>query len=256
MESRFICSGGVQLHALWRFGNGPGIIIVPGAMADAADFVPVAEAMDDRSPLLIVNRRGRGDSGPQGTDYDLPTEVDDLRAWIDEVQGEVILVGWSLGGTIALEAAAQDSRVTSVIAYDPVLPPFAGEAVPALAAANLDERVTIVNRDISNVPANEVAAMRDTPAWAHLRDLAGPLASELEALNSFSPTVGWSAIDASLLVGEHSQGVLPYGPAFERVSAAIPSAEVTVLKGHGHLAHVEDPKFLGTEVQRLLRSKQ
>ena len=256
MESRTISTNGVQLHALWRSGDGPAIVIVAGAMADAADFVAVAEAIDPRGPILIVNRRGRGGSGPLGTDYDLLTEVADLRAWIDEIGGPVILVGWSLGGTIVLETAARDDRAVSVIAYDPALPPFAAEVLPALADADLDERVTIINRDISGLSAEEVAAMQKTPAWAHLRELAAPLAAELEALNSFVPAPGWAAIDASFLVGELCQGVPPYGPAFERVSAVIPSADVTVLEGHGHLAHVEDPAFLGAEIGRLLRSKQ
>ncbi|WP_193070988.1 alpha/beta fold hydrolase [Brevibacterium sp. FME37] len=256
MESRIIYSSGVRLHALWRSGDGPAIIIVAGAMADAADFVPVAQAIGYDGPILIINRRGRGDSGPQGTDYDLFTEVGDLRAWIDEIGESIILVGWSMGGTIALETAARDSRVTSVIAYDPVLPPFAGEAVPALAAANLDERVVILNRDISEMPADEIAALRETPAWRHLRGLAAPLAAELEALNSFSTTADWRSIDASFLVGEYCRGEPPYGPAFERASAAVPSADVTVLEGHGHLAHAKDPEFLGTQIGRLLRSKR
>lgn len=256
MKSRTIRANGVQLHALWRSGTGPVLIIVAGAMADAADFVPVAEAIGHDGPILVVNRRGRGKSGPQGIGYDLLTEVADLFSWIDEVGGPVILVGWSLGGTIVLETAARDDRVASVIAYDPALPPFAVEVLPALADADLDERVTIINRDISGLPAEEISAMRDTPVWAHLRELAAPLATELTALNNFSPTPHWATVNASFLVGEHCQGVPPYGPAFERVAAAIPSADVTVLEGHGHLAHVADPAHLGAEIGRLLRSKQ
>lgn len=256
MESRTIARGGIHLHGLWRSGEGPPLVIVAGAMADSHDFVPVAESIGYDGPLLIVDRRGRGRSGPQGSGYSLLTEVADLRAWIDAIGGPVILVGWSLGGTIVLETAARDDRVTFVVAYDPVLPPFAAEAVPSLAAADLDERVAIINRDISGLPAEHVAAMRETQAWTHLRELAAPLATELEALNSFTPGPDWAEVDASFIVGEHSQGIPPYGPAFERAAAVIPSADVTVLTGHGHLAHVENPELLGVAIGRLFRSEQ
>lgn len=253
MESRLIERDGVPLHGLWRRGSGTTVVVVPGAMADANDFVPVVDAMNHDGPALILDRRGRGRSGPQGEGYDLSTEVADLRAWIDHLETPVVLVGWSLGGTIVLETTARDQRVTAVVAYDPALPPFAAHAVPSLAEADLDERVAIVNREVTGLSEEEVAALRSTPAWSHLRDMAAAVAAELDALNRFTPSPGWEGMPAALVVGERCQGVEPYGTAFDRVAARIPSAEVTVLPGQGHLAHVEDPRLLGTTLGALLR---
>ncbi|TGD38009.1 alpha/beta fold hydrolase [Brevibacterium aurantiacum] len=58
----------------------------------------------------MIVRRGRGHSDAQGADYSLHTEIGDLRAWIDHLEQPVHLVGWSHGGTISLENAAQDAR--------------------------------------------------------------------------------------------------------------------------------------------------
>lgn len=252
MESWLIERDGVSLHGLWRRGNGSTIVVVPGAMADANDFISVVEAFESGGSVLILDRRGRGRSGEQGVDYGLSTEVADLCAWIDHLEGPVILVGWSLGGTIVLETAARDQRVASVIAYDPALPPFAAHAVPALVEADLDERVEIVNRQVTGLSADEVAALRETSAWPHLRDMAAAVAGELDALNRFEPSPGWDGVSAALIVGERCQDVEPYGTAFARVAARIPAASVTVLSGQGHLAHVENPQLLGRAINDLL----
>lgn len=251
-ESLLIEREGIQLHAVRREGSGPPVIVVPGAMADSHDFIAAVRAMNCAGPVLILDRRGRRQSGAQGAGYNLHTEIGDLRAWIDHLKQPVHLVGWSLGGTITLETAAQDTRVESVVAYDPVLPPFAEDAVSTMAEADLDERVVIINRDISGLEPELVEAMKEQPEWPHLRELARPLAAELAALNDFTPSTEWDNVAATLIVGERSHSVEPYGPAFDRVSERIPRAPITVLPGQGHLAHLEDPTLLGTTIGDLL----
>lgn len=252
MESRRIDRDGVLLHGLWRPGEGVPIVVVPGAMADAASYAPVAEAIDHPGPVLVVDRRGRSASGRQGDGYSTQTEVDDLRAWLDHLGEPVLLVGWSYGAVIALELAAHDPRVRQVIGYDPVLGPFGAELLPALREAGPDRRVEIINRDLSRVPAEAVAELRNSPAWASLCGLAVPVVAELEAINAFRPGPEWVELSPALIVGERSRDVEPYGPAFERAAALLPKATTTVLVGHGHLAHVENPTALGRLITELL----
>ena len=144
------------------------------------------------------------------------------------------------------------TRVGSVVTYDPVLPPFAKGAVSMLEEADLNERVVVINRDISGLEPEIVEAMKDQSEWSHLRKLAIPLAAELAALNNFTPSKKWESVAAALIVGERSHAVEPYGPVFDRVSERIPQASVTVLPGQGHLAHVEDPTLLGTAIGTIL----
>ncbi|WP_276606423.1 alpha/beta hydrolase [Brevibacterium sp. S111] len=197
-------------------------------------------------------RRGRGHSDAQGADYSLHTEIGDLRAWIDHLEQPVHLVGWSHGEGRPHSKMPPRTRVGSVVTYDPVLPPFAKGAVSMLEEADLNERVVVINRDISGLEPEIVEAMKDQSEWSHLRKLAIPLAAELAALNNFTPSKKWESVAAALIVGERSHAVEPYGPVFDRVSERIPQASVTVLPGQGHLAHVEDPTLLGTAIGTIL----
>ncbi|WP_280512726.1 alpha/beta fold hydrolase [Brevibacterium epidermidis] len=197
-------------------------------------------------------RRGRGHSDAQGADYSLHTEIGDLRAWIDHLEQPVHLVGWSHGEGRSHSKMPPRTRVGSVVTYDPVLPPFAKGAVSMLEEADLNERVVVINRDISGLEPEIVEAMKDQSEWSHLRKLAIPLAAELAALNNFTPSKKWESVAAALIVGERSHAVEPYGPVFDRVSERIPQASVTVLPGQGHLAHVEDPTLLGTAIGTIL----
>lgn len=226
--------------------------MIPGVMADAQSFAPVMEAIDRPEPVLIVDRRGRSASGPLGEDYSVETEVADAQAWIEHLGGRAALAGWSYGGTIALEVASRDPRAAGVVAYDPGIGPFDAEILAALRAAVTDRRVEIINLDFSRVPAAEVEALRASPVWPELRRLAEPLADELTAASSFEPSDAWAAVRAELIIGEHSQGVEPYGPAFDRVVERMPRARTTVLPGHGHLAHRDDPFALGRLLGELL----
>lgn len=50
-------------------GKGPAVLIVPGALAVAADFDAFARELAERFTVHTIERRGRGESGPQGDDY-------------------------------------------------------------------------------------------------------------------------------------------------------------------------------------------
>lgn len=84
----------------------------------------------------------------------MATEVGDTTAWIDHLASQVTLVGWSYGATIAIEVTAGDERVTSLVAYEPVLGPFGHNVLAALHEADLDRRVEIINLDVSLFPGS------------------------------------------------------------------------------------------------------
>ncbi|MFD7923411.1 alpha/beta fold hydrolase [Streptomyces sp. NPDC059740] len=256
MESRTIERDGDRLHGLWRPGEGTPVLLVPGAMADARSFGPVAEALEHPAPVLVLNRRGRAPSGALGPDYGFETEVADLLAWVAHL-GKVRLAGWSYGGTIALETAARPEAAAlvegPVVAYEPVLAPFGRDVLPALSAADPERAVEIVNVDLSGFPRERVEELRSSPDWPVLCSLAAPLAAELAAIDTFRPDPeAWSRVRAELILGERNRGVEPYGPAFDRVADLLPDSRTTLLPGQGHLAHAEDPVALGRLMGELL----
>jgi pimeloyl-ACP methyl ester carboxylesterase len=99
-------------------GAGPGVLVVPGALNDAADYAALAAALAPSFTVHTVQRRGRPGSGPQGDDYGIDAECADLAS-VRAATGAAFVVGHSFGGLIALEAARRDPGITKVAVYEP-----------------------------------------------------------------------------------------------------------------------------------------
>ena len=262
MRTRELVRPGTTVSVTERPGDGPVLVVVPGAMADAAGWLPVVDALPAAWQVHVLNRRGRAPSGPLGEGYSLAAEVDDVHALLDDVDGEVHLFGWSIGALLGLEAARRRDDLHTVLAYEPVSAPFAADAIApiraALDAGDTGRAVELVNVVVSGFPAERVAALRDSPDWPVLCGLAHPLADELGAVNRFVPAFAdypSTPAPVTLLVGEHNGepgewAVEPYGPAFRRFREAMPGAVVDTLPGTGHLAHVEAPGMLAAHIAR------
>lgn len=249
-------SGAYRWHAqggpasLRRDGTGTPIVILPGVMADAETWRPVADALALPNPLVIVNRRGREPSPGLGADYGVPCEIGDLVSLVRSLDEPVHLFGWSYGGLVAIEAA-RALPLRTLIAYEPVSRPFAPEAIgpirQALAGGDAGRPVEIVNLDVSGFAPPVVAALRAAPVWPDLCRLAAPLGEELAAIDCFAPSyAGYDRIEVpvTLLLGEINDGAEPYGTAFRRFTEAMPRASIEVMPGQGHLAHAEAPDIL------------
>ncbi|MBB4905630.1 alpha/beta fold hydrolase [Actinophytocola algeriensis] len=246
---------GTTLTALVRDGAGTPLVVLPGVMADAESWLPVVEHITLPNPVIVINRRGRTPSGPLGPHYSVRTEIDDLHRILDDLGTDTHLFGWSYGGLIAVEAATERYDLRSLTLYEPVATPFAAEHVAPLrdatARGDLDRAVEIVNRDVSGFSAEYVENLRRTPVWPALVRLAAPLAEELAAVNDHSPALGrYPGLDlpVTLLVGELSEGRLPYGKPHAMFAGALPQAKVQRITGQGHLAHAQAPDLLGKQI--------
>jgi pimeloyl-ACP methyl ester carboxylesterase len=99
-------------------GVGDGLLVLGGAWRDGRDYLPFARALSDSFTVHVIDRRGRGHSGPQGAEYSIARELEDLLA-VQAHTGATILVGHSYGGLIALEAARCSPVFSDVIVYEP-----------------------------------------------------------------------------------------------------------------------------------------
>ena len=83
-------------------GNGPALVLLHGWAMHGGIFAPLVERLRDRHTLYIVDLPGHGNS----RDCDVPLQ---LQSCVDAVAAVVPAApwcGWSLGGLIALHAAA------------------------------------------------------------------------------------------------------------------------------------------------------
>jgi pimeloyl-ACP methyl ester carboxylesterase len=99
-------------------GNGPGLILVPGALAVAADLDALALELAQNFTVHTIERRGRGLSGPQGKDYSIKKECEDIVA-LQNATDAIYMVGHSFGGFVALEAARNNKSFKKIAAYEP-----------------------------------------------------------------------------------------------------------------------------------------
>src|SRR5262249_39532611 len=104
--------------AYTQTGTGPGLIILPGNNRMAHDYKKLAALLGTDLTIYVVERRGRGGSGPQGATYSVMREVEDLQA-VMTATGATNVFGHSYGGLVALQAARIEPRITKLIAYEP-----------------------------------------------------------------------------------------------------------------------------------------
>ncbi|GAA1599502.1 alpha/beta hydrolase [Kribbella hippodromi] len=101
-------------------GTGPGLIVVHGALESAASYADLAAALSDSFTVHVLDRRGRGSSGPHGDGYGLDTEVADV-AGVARATGAGQIFGVSSGAVIALQAGLEVAEITRVAGYEPAL---------------------------------------------------------------------------------------------------------------------------------------
>ena len=99
-------------------GSGPSVLVIPGALSMAADYAAFASALAEHFTVHIIERRGRGLSSPQGDDYSILKEREDVLA-LQQETGASLLVGHSFGGLVTLEVARNNPLFTKVAVYEP-----------------------------------------------------------------------------------------------------------------------------------------
>ncbi|MGO9903617.1 MAG: alpha/beta fold hydrolase [Solirubrobacteraceae bacterium] len=99
-------------------GAGEGLLVVGGAWRSARDYLSLARALTSSFTVHLIDRRGRGGSGPQGENYSIERELEDLFA-VQVQTGATIVFGHSYGGLVALEAARHSTIFSDVVVYEP-----------------------------------------------------------------------------------------------------------------------------------------
>jgi len=99
-------------------GDGPAVLVIPGVLSMAADYAAFTRALAEHFTVHTIERRGRGESGPQGDDYSIVKECEDVLTMRAET-GASLLVGHSYGGLVALEVARNNTASTKIAVYEP-----------------------------------------------------------------------------------------------------------------------------------------
>ena len=162
--------GDVRLHFLdWGVpsadasGTGPDILLVPGLMAPAWTWAPVARRLAGRRRVVVADLRGHGLSDAPSSGYDLATLAADLVAVADGAGlDRVVLGGHGFGGCIAATAAAaMGERCAGLVLLDGGF-----ERIETVTGLDADEFL----RGLDEPPE----VMRSMAAWLADRRAFGP----------------------------------------------------------------------------------
>jgi pimeloyl-ACP methyl ester carboxylesterase len=119
-------------------GTGEPVVFVHGAVSDARAWEPIREAIADQYRFIAPTLRyfGAGQWPDKGERFGVTTHADDVAAFLSALDvGQVHLVGWSYGGTVAAAAALKNpDLVQSLILFEPPLPALVKEGEAGDAA--------------------------------------------------------------------------------------------------------------------------
>ena len=167
MTTRTVTSRDGTSIGLTRLGEGPGVVLVQGAMGTADHFSQLAAALASKFTVWVPDRRGRGLSPlPYRPEHSIARDVEDLDAVLAH-SGARRVFGLSSGAVIALTAAAGGSTIDRLAVFEPplytTLPLPAGELKrfeAALARGDTAAALTAAGKAVALVPA-----MNWLPRW-------------------------------------------------------------------------------------------
>jgi 2-succinyl-6-hydroxy-2,4-cyclohexadiene-1-carboxylate synthase len=216
------------------------VLFIPGFMQRGDAWKPVAELLPERYPSALLDHREHSFEGR-------------LRE-IAEAAGEgSVLVGYSLGGRLALRAALREpERYAGVVTIGVT----AGLDDPAMrsARAEADERLAAW---IEAAPIEDVVAIWERqPLFADQAETlieaqrAGRLAQNPAELAQLLRTAGQGVLEpvwhelltlelpVLAIAGSRDEG---YSSAAQKIASTAPRASAAIVADAGHAAHLQQP---------------
>ena len=245
-------------------GSGPLLVCHPGGPGFAGDEFGDLAGLDDSFRLVLLDPRGTGGSD-RAPSYALAGDCDDLDDLLDGLgAGRARLLGFSHGGTVAIEyAATRPERVERLVLASAFA--HAGEEqqeeMRRLLESYADE--PWYPDAVAAIEAEEAGAYATSAEFDRLWRAMAPLYfaawgererayvastrfGDVEALRAFNadlpdlrPRLGQIAAETLVLAGERD---FICGPAQARLIAeGIRGARLVVLPDAGHMTFLEQP---------------
>jgi pimeloyl-ACP methyl ester carboxylesterase len=116
---------GVRLAYLERGAGDPTLLLVHGWCCDHTYLIPQIKRFQSDHRVVAVDLRGHGASDAPAQTYTIAGFADDLAWLVEQLDlGQPVVIGHSMGGTVAMELAARyPERVAAVVAIDSSLLP-------------------------------------------------------------------------------------------------------------------------------------
>jgi sigma-B regulation protein RsbQ len=228
------------------YGSGdPAVVLVHGWAADANYWREQIPVLKTHYTVVAINLAGHGASGANRGDWSIANYAQDVAAVVHEIPNQqLILVGHSMGATVALAATALiGQRVIGVVTVEALR--SVGE--PTLSAAEIEQRVAPFSADFIGATRRMVSEsmfekgadptfvqkvaydMSLEPAAVGVASMRGLLSYNLAALLP-AIHVPVYAINSDLK-----------GTDATRIRKSLPDFALDVVPHSGHFLMMEDP---------------
>jgi pimeloyl-ACP methyl ester carboxylesterase len=236
-------------------GAGPPVLLIHGTAARVWGDVP--EALADSARTIDYDRRSFGASvHPPVTD--LARHRADAAALLDALgAGPAVIVGWSIGGVVALDLAlARPERVRALVLIEPPLHAKRHPTLPMLRAILTAQALGRIGRPARGATAflRWATGRRDggddldrvPPAWrAAMLANAAAIVGELRAgTGEHLKRDGLASLGlpVTLLAGSESDPV--FAACTRRLADSLPAAVVREVPGSGHVMQHDRPEAI------------
>ena len=244
-------TGAVKINYAEGPASGSPLVLLHGGGDRWQHFLPIIPSLVMRWHIFALDLRGHGKSGRVAGQYRPEHYVEDVVTFLEhQVVGRVILFGHSLGGWIALLAAAQQKeKVEGLILGDPPL-----NLDRFLAIENSKERIDMWRKmrglAASGMSVPELASVLadsslsgEARGWAKALSQVDPDAAQYHAEGRLDEYVEKVDLEGSLrqlrcpvllLQGDRSQGGVLSDEDVEQVLALLADGVYVHLEGKGH----------------------
>ncbi|HLK11522.1 MAG TPA: alpha/beta fold hydrolase [Candidatus Binatia bacterium] len=258
----FLTHAGVSLR-YDRAGSGPALLLVHGWLCNRTFWERQVHALRDRFTVITVDLRGHGESSRPAKGYGVGALAGDLEALVRALGiPRVAIVGWSLGGMVALELTRRLGERASALGLvgtsaggladpkNPLAQPKArAEMAPRIAA---DFRTFA--REFTPGLFKAGAASPLLPwALAQTQKTAPHVAAAcFEGVFDFDarPFLGTLRVPTAVLHGR-ADALFPLAHA-EHLAKDVPGATLRVFEASGHSPHLEEPEAFNAALTELL----
>jgi 2-succinyl-6-hydroxy-2,4-cyclohexadiene-1-carboxylate synthase len=229
----------------------PPVVFVPGFMQPGEAWAPVAGRVGERYPTLCL----------EFATHTLRGRLEELR---DAAQPGAVVVGYSMGGRLALHMALREPERLGALVTVGASAGIEDDSARAARRAE-DERLAarIESRPITATVEEweRLSVFADQPPDLVDAQRAGRLAQDPASLASLLRSAGQGALDPvwdripSLpmpmlaLAGERDER---YVAAAHRLAALAPHGRAATIVGAGHAAHLEQPEAVAAELLSLI----
>lgn len=252
-------------------GQGPPLVLVPGAMGDG-EFVwqAMLPFLTDHFECFAMTTRGRGLSGAS-TDLGPERLVQDVTAFVDSIGEPVALFGWSQGGYVALGAAESTAAVTAAAVFEPAVTSAMSEQVAGQLMAEITTMGALVAEGDPEGAARTFIGwlsnddeLADAEALGVVSCCAANVEGFLGEMQQTFQSEAPSAIEPSELAKISVPLLLMHGTrsipldwwvdGIRHVSEHVVDPHVCEIDGAGHFAPVSEPAAVAGELVRFFAS--